>query len=609
MANEDSSSSRFWNYPELRAYDIPYKAPPAISNPVFRGLPLKVGSSIVASVGPIATFLYGNAGFACLRGLKEVEGIDCRFDPTVIPIKREGVSGSLEHTFEANLRVGGKEGDSAVDTRLYGVTEYHEVYKSGRLTPMDVVNKLLPLIRRDVTPRSEHATSFISTQVELVLAAAEASTQRYAAGKSLGILDGIPIGVKDEVNVKGYSRCLGTTKTFNNGDVETSWCVKKWEESGAIIVGKTNMHEIGMDTTNLNVIWGTPLNPYNKGYFTGGSSGGSGYAVGAGLVPIALGLDGGGSIRIPSSYCGIFGLKTSHNRVSAFPTTCLTGTNTVIGPMAADMASLEIAYRVMATPDPTSLFPSPKRPARSTDRPRVIGIYKQWFDRADEPVKTLCNKAISYMQNQLGYEVVDITIPLIHQGQPAHALTILSEAVNGHPDPSFLTPATRVLISVGSKCPTSDFLQAQRVRNLLMQHLASLYKRYPGLLIVTPSTPTVGWKIKSPTDLIGGCSDGDMSIRSMEYVWLANFTGCPCMQVPVGYAEAEGGGGDVPVGMMAMGEWGSEDELIEWGYDGERCLNEIGRVRPPVWVDVLGVEEMGNSKTGNGAGVGGLAAV
>jgi Asp-tRNA(Asn)/Glu-tRNA(Gln) amidotransferase A subunit family amidase len=261
--------------------------------------------------------------------------------------------------------------------------------------------------------------------------------------------------------------------------------------------------------------------------------------------------------------------------------------------MASDMTSLETAYRVMAQPDPTSIFPSPN-PTSQSSRPKILGIYKPWFDRADPAVKTLCENAIAHMTKTQGYEVIDISIPLIHEGQTAHALTILSEAVNGYPNPSFLTPATRVLLTVGSKAPASDFLQAQRVRNVLMMHLAALYQKYPGLLIVTPSTPTSGWRIKSKADLERGCSDGDMSIRSMEYVWLANFTGCPCIQIPVGYAKAEGtssksGGGDIPIGMMAMGEWGTENELIEWGYDGEAYLNETsGRVRPGVWVDVLG---------------------
>jgi hypothetical protein len=286
-----SSAPKFYNYPDPKEYNIPYVATPEAKNPVFRGLPLTIGASVVAAVSPIATYLYSNAGFACLRGLKELDDIECRYDPTVIPIKsagEAGATGSLEHAIADNLRPEVAAGSA--DTRFYGIRDYHEAYKSGKLTPTDVVNRLLPLIRRDISPRTTHSTAFLSSRVDLITAAAEASTKRYASGTPLSVLDGVPVGVKDEVNVRGYSRTLGMAKTVNDGDVETSWCVKKWEECGAVIVGKTNMHEIGMDTTNLNTTYGTPLNPYNEGFYTGGSSGGSGYVVGSGLVPVALGL-------------------------------------------------------------------------------------------------------------------------------------------------------------------------------------------------------------------------------------------------------------------------------------------------------------------------------
>jgi hypothetical protein len=280
-------SPKFFNYPEPRVFDYPYKAPPKENNPVIRGLPLAIGASLVTSISPFATFLYNNAGFNKLRGLQELENIECRFDPTVIPFKSTEVKAE-NYTDATNLREPTSEGK--VDTRFYSIRDYHEAFLSGKITPTDVVNTLLPLISRDVTPRSPHSTSFLSTRSALALAAASASTARYKAGTPLGLLDGVPIGVKDEANVKGYPRSLGTPKMLGNGEAETSWCVAKWEEAGAVIVGKTTMHEIGMDTTNLNSTHGTPLNPYNSNYYTGGSSGGSGYAVGAGLVPVALGL-------------------------------------------------------------------------------------------------------------------------------------------------------------------------------------------------------------------------------------------------------------------------------------------------------------------------------
>lgn len=131
--------------------------------------------------------------------------------------------------------------------RFYTVADYHDAYKSGRLTPSDVVEVLLPLIRRDVAKRSSHSTAFTETQVDAVRRAAEASTRRWKEGKSLGRLDGVPFGAKDDLDVKGYKRHIGTEKDYTEGkEVETSWCVAKVEEAGGIMVGKLSMHELGM---------------------------------------------------------------------------------------------------------------------------------------------------------------------------------------------------------------------------------------------------------------------------------------------------------------------------------------------------------------------------
>ena len=192
------------------------------------------------------------------------------------------------------------------------------------------------------------------------------------------------------------------------------------------------MHELGLDTTNCNPIFGTPRNPNNENYYCGGSSGGSAYAVAAGLVPFAMGNDGGGSIRIPSAYCGLFGLKTSHGRVSNRPSSNLAKSTGVAGPLAANMVDLELAYRVMAQPDaldPDSsvfILPGPIS-IQDTGRKKVLGIYRTWFDSADAHVQKVCWKAIDYLTSQLGYTVVDISLPMLHEGQLAHAMTILSE--------------------------------------------------------------------------------------------------------------------------------------------------------------------------------------
>jgi Asp-tRNA(Asn)/Glu-tRNA(Gln) amidotransferase A subunit family amidase len=473
------------------------------------------------------------------------------------------------------------------------------MYLSGQLTPLAVAESLLPLIRRDVRHASHHSTAFIDSHAEAILEAAKASTLRYKEGKPLSIFDGVPTAIKDECDVAGYRTTSGRKKNVAEFKIaeESSWPVQKWGEAGGIIMGKLNMHELGADTTNNNPNWGTPRNPYNDQYYTGGSSGGAAYAVSAGLLPVALGADGGGSIRIPASFCGVYGLKPSHGRLEDTGSTV-----TVTGPLAATMSDLEAAYRIMAVPDLSdpicSLFTPPATVPSS--RPKILGIYKEWFERADAPVLEICNRAVKYYKEKLGYTIVPIAIPHVPEGQLAHAVTILAEMsirarahATSHSRSNWLSglnPANKVLLGVSDQTPARDYMLAQQLRNMLMQHLAFLYQKYPGLVIVTPATPISGWPIASEGDLTYGITDGNMSIRNMEYVWLANFCGNPAISCPVGYVEPKKGKGKVPVGLMGMGEWGSDDALIEWGREAERWLNEEyqgGRQRPNNWMDVV----------------------
>ncbi|KAI9785941.1 MAG: hypothetical protein M1839_008207 [Geoglossum umbratile] len=588
------ASSRFTNYPNPKPGPlVPYSNPPR-SNPVLRGVPLSIAASVITSFDFLQKFFWSNAGFDSLKDIKELDDYEPRYDPAVIPLEDTSAPAPGSYTAPNPSYKPPVEGSSG---RYYSVSDFHALYKSGKVTPTEVVEALLPLIRRDVSPPGAHSIAFLESKVDLVRKAAEASTLRYKEGVPLGLLDGVPVAVKDEVDIEGYRRSMGTSQEFIRADRRTAWCIRKWEEEGAIIVGKTNMHELGLDTTNNNPILGTPRNPFNENYYTGGSSGGSAYAVGAGLVPIALGLDGGGSIRIPASFCGVYGLKPSHGRLSQLPGVSSASTTGVLGPIAGTMENLEIAYRVMAQPDPdhpsSALFAVPRPLRQGEPRKKLLGVYDDWLNRAEPPVLSICRAAIDYYTKSLGYTLVPITIPYIPESQTAHAVTILAEISSATPSTLLrhLSAPNKVLLSVASKTPASAFLRAQRMRHLLMQHLAHLFTQHPGLIIVAPTSPIAGWHIEKG-DLASGLSDADKSIRDMEFTSFANLTGVPALSIPVGYAEPAEGKGKVPVGLMAMGEWGGEEELIEWGKEGEGYLNsglEGGRLRPGGWVDVLKV--------------------
>ncbi|KUJ08665.1 amidase signature enzyme [Mollisia scopiformis] len=592
---------RFANYPlAVEAPKVPYKKEDD-ANPVFSGRLLAIGAWLITKVQPAQKYLWHNAGFDGLRKVPHLRDYTPRYDPTVIPL-----TVSTPHDpLQIDPQFFPKQSQD-LPGRYYSIMDYHEMYLSGQLTPLNVVEYLLPIIRRDVQSPSHHSIAFIDSKTDLIMDAAKASTERYKAGKHLGIMDGIPTAVKDEGDVAGYRTTGGRKRNdeFFKIATKSTRPAQLLQESGAIILGKLNMHELGADTTNNNPNWGTPRNPHNDQYYTGGSSGGSAYVVAAGLVPFALGADGGGSIRIPSSFCGVYGLKPSHNRLEDTGSTV-----TVTGPLAATMADLEMAYRTMAVPEPkhpiSSLFapPGPLTMELDPKKTRYIGLVDSEWIRADNKSSAWSN-AMSHLERH-GYKRVAIDLPYLPEGQLAHAMTILSEMTNGsRSDPMYpnnwfsgLNAANKVLLGVGDQTPAQDFLLAQQLRNMLMQHLAFLYKKYPGLLIITPTTPMSGWPIRKQADLTHGITDGNTSIRSMQFVWLANFCGNPAITVPYGYAEPVKGEGKIPLGLMAMAEWGGEDELLAWGRvmekwlglsnEGTDVIGGGGRVRPSNWVDIL----------------------
>lgn len=148
-----------------------------------------------------------------------------------------------EHADDVHAILTSRSPSSDAKGRFPSIVDYHEAYRSDTLTPLDVVNHLIPLISRDVEKPTPYSTAFLQTIVEEVHAAAERSTARWKAGNPLGLLDGIPFCVKDELDIEGYRKCLGSSRVLPNGG--TSWCVQTLMDEGAIMIGKSNMHELG----------------------------------------------------------------------------------------------------------------------------------------------------------------------------------------------------------------------------------------------------------------------------------------------------------------------------------------------------------------------------
>ncbi|WQF80928.1 Putative amidase [Colletotrichum destructivum] len=630
-----SPRKRLFLYPEpVRAPDLP-PSPQRKPNPILYGWLLLAAAFLIERVGFIRRKAWEDAGFGCLRAIWDhIALTEPRYDPTVFPFQDDDdddadvACGRVGHvqTTSPGSRQHHDEPPAAHPVPHEGknsVALYRSLYLSGELTPLDVAQTILPLIRRDSSPPGEHSVAWFEVHVESVLAMAAASTQRYKEKRSLGPLDGIPTAVKDEFDMEGYKTTLGSPNDYtslhvpqpkgNDGDsTKTSWCVSRVIDSGAVVLGKLSMHEFGMDTAGYNITYGTPRNPYNPSYYVGGSSSGSAYAVAAGLLPVTLGSDGGGSLRIPAAFTSVFGLKPTHGRLSFFPGQNHSSSAAVNGPMAGDMRSLIALYNAISRPHPRSAFSFPRvvampYPYRSSleeaaddndgaTRPKVLGIPEAWFARASPAVQTLCRTLVDRLAQRKGYRVVPVEMPFTQEGQAAHAITLLTDAATlVRNNTTGLSAANRILVALGRATPASDYQLAQRLRHVLMRHLAWLWQRHPGMVLVTPASACAGWPIRSERELAYGVSDGDQTMRSMEYVWLANLCGVPSISVPAGFAapgaaETEVADRDapakVPVGLMGTGEWCDEEALLRFGLDAEEVGADL-QVQPPSWVDIV----------------------
>ncbi|TGJ81649.1 hypothetical protein E0Z10_g7118 [Xylaria hypoxylon] len=625
MVGSPAREKRFLLYPApIRGPSVPVNVTDhETHNPTLSGLVLVVCAFLLERIGFLRQVIWHNAGFGALTRISEfLENVEPRFDPTVIPLDDTHPESVVSAEIPVLTKSASPSPSLSISTLIesapvrYSAAHYRSLFIARELTPLAVVNAILPFIRRDTSPPGKHSTAWIDVRVDLVTEAAEASTLRYREGRPLGPLDGIPVAIKDEYDVEGYATTHGSAIVPTDDEhVETivdSWCVEKLKEAGAIIMGKATLVEFGMDTSGPNPTFGTPLNPYNQQYYTGGSSSGSAYAVSTGLVPLAMGSDAGGSIRIPSSFCSVYGLKPTHGRLSYMPAVNHASTCGVQGPIAADINSLAALFSVVSQPHPTTGFPkavlSPLRNDNS-DRPRVIGIPETWFNRGSPAIQKLCRELIERLTAEKNYKVVPIEIPFVEEGQQAHALTMLTDAAISIPFDGGITPTTRILLALGHTTRATDLLLAQKLRRVLMQHLSWLWHTYPGMVIITPTTSCAGWPIRSAAELRYGVSDGDWTQKTMEYVWMANFCGVPSISVPTGYVVPEGQPGQgavadtetpgkIPVGFMAMGEWASESALLQFASDAEDlCRGE--ECRPPNWVDVikLAKEEMQKSDT------------
>jgi Asp-tRNA(Asn)/Glu-tRNA(Gln) amidotransferase A subunit family amidase len=548
----------------------------SVKLPYLAGRPLKL----------FASFLESAAGGAASKSVLDSAGITAlrqqSFDepPTFTPLA--GRDGQPPATGGIPLdELPQTDPPPAPGFHFPTVLEFAAAYRAGTTTPTEVAERLLAAIRA-ADAADPPLRAFIAVQEEDVRRQAAEATERMREKRPLSPFDGVPIAVKDELDMTPYPTTVGTRFLGSAPAAADATVVARLRAAGALLLGKSNMHEIGIGVTGQNPHHGTPRNPYHPGHYPGGSSSGSATAVAAGLCPVAIGADGGGSIRIPAAFCGVVGLKPTYGRVSEHGAYQLDWSIAHIGPLAATATDAALAYALMAGPDAHDPI-SQQQPAptlRDWDNldlsDLTLGVFWPWFRHAAPEVVAACEALLGHFVS-LGAAVRDIAIPDLQAGRVAHTLTIASEMMQAmsasyarhHQDHGL---DVRVNLALARRFTAADYVLAQRVRTRLIHNFNQTFREVD--VIITPSTG-----LTAPPIPAAALPDGDSDLTTlaeiMRYATPANFTGHPAISFPAGYDRA-----GLPIGMQAMGRHWQEATLLRLALAAERV---VARQKPQIY--------------------------
>lgn len=460
-------------------------------------------------------------------------------------------------------------------TELYEHTaiELADAIRRGELRSTDVVEHFLARIER----LDPELNAMCDLDADGARAQAAEIDRRVAAGEDPGVFAGVPIGVKELAAAKGMSNTHGSL--LYAGERADHDCVEvaRLRAAGAVIVGKTTSPEFGSVNWTRTHVHGTTGNAWDPTRTPGGSSGGSAAAVAAGMLPICSGSDGGGSIRIPSSYSGLFGYKMTFGLSGSGPEAFDNSLTAVPGPMCRTVLDAARYADVITGPtnsDPTSL---PKPPsfeaALRTDAPiaALRGMRVAWSSTlghavCDPEVEAITRAAAERLIAYVGAELVDLDVQLPN---PARSWSILSslamaadhlERAEGRFDE--LTPVVRAGIEFSARIRPADVMRALNRRGELVLAIGEVFDQVDYLL--TPTVATTAFVASGPPpSVIGGHETGGMG--SVPFTAPFNISGQPGVSIPCELASD-----GLPVGLQVVGRRHDDLGVLAWGLAAER---------------------------------------
>ncbi len=479
----------------------------------------------------------------------------------------------------------------------YTLKQAADLLQSKQISAVELANDYLAAI----DAKNPTLNGYITLDKERTLAEARAADARIAAGQA-ALLTGVPVAYKDLFCQTGWRSACGSKMLDNFVSPYTATVVQNLLDAGMVTLGRTNMDEYAMGSTNETSFYGAAKNPWNVDNVPGGSSGGSAAVVAARLAPAALGSDTGGSIRQPASHCGITGLKPTYGVVSRFGMVAYASSFDQAGPMAQTAEDCALLLNAMASfdeRDSTSLERAKEDYARDLNQPLKglkIGLPKEYFGASnDQAVQTALHNVIDLLKQQ-GAQMVDVTLPQTELSIPAYYVLASAEASTnlsrfdgvryGHRVAQFgdleeMYSNTRAegfgsevkrRIMIGTYVLSHGYydayyLKAQKLRRLVANDFQTALKDCD--LILGPVAPTAAPKLGSDIN------DPVQMYLSDIYTIAVNLAGLPAMSLPAGFSSD-----GLPVGVQLIGNYFAEAKLLNVAHQVQ--LNSDWHTKAPV---------------------------
>lgn len=461
------------------------------------------------------------------------------------------------------------------ETWQLGAAELGAAFRAGTLRPVQALDACLARIHT----LNPVLNAFVALRVDAARADAAASTERFARGAPLSPLDGVPIAIKDNLPTADLPTTWGSIAGRDHRPAQDELAIARARAAGLVIVGKTNVPEFTLEGTTHNALFGTTRNPWDLRLTPGGSSGGSVAAVAAGLVPLALGTDGGGSTRRPAGYTGLVGFKPSIGAIAREHTQPpLLLDFEVVGPIARRMADLQLLFGVLAGPhaaDPASFAAAGA--VRSLP-PKLRVLYVPTLDGApvDPAIAAACAagaQALAAMGHHVETGPLPLDLAALNAGWPRIGQIGLAWLFQQHPHwRDGAGPAYRAMADAGAALPATALWQTLETAAQLRRDAAHLFGHID--LIAMPSAAAMPWPAAmTHPDTIAGQPVGPRG--HAIYTGWVNAAGLPGLSLPVTPAAG------LPIGLQLIGPFGSDTALLALGE-----AVEAQTARPWHWPEV-----------------------